>query len=324
MTLKHAFLAGPGPENWRQAFILWLKGLAMGTADIIPGVSGGTVAFITGIYAQLLAGIKSFNLKAVKALVRLDLPDALAGIHLKFLAPLFLGIAVAVVSTARLMNYLLAHHPVPLWSLFFGLIAASILVIWRKVKLKNSAALGALGLGTLLGWLIVGLIPVQTPEALWFIFLSGLVAICAMILPGISGAFILLILGKYEYVTGALKNPFLPDNILVIAVFLAGAAVGITSFSRLLHWLFQRWHDLTVACLTGFMLGAMRKIWPWKEVLESKIIGGKLHVLAEQNILPPSLDSQFWLAAALAAAGFLAVWALESLTRAPDTEQTWN
>ena len=150
MTFKEAFLAGPGPENRRQALLLCIKGLAMGTADIIPGVSGGTVAFITGIYAQLLAGIKSFDLAAVKALIRLDWTGALAGIHLKFLLPLFLGIAVAVVSTARLMNYLLAHHPVPLWSLFFGLIAASILVVWRKVKSKNAAAAAALGFGTVL------------------------------------------------------------------------------------------------------------------------------------------------------------------------------
>ena len=324
MNLKQAFLAGPGPENRRQAVMLWLKGLAMGTADIIPGVSGGTVAFITGIYAQLLAGIKSFDLAAVKAILRLDFASAVSGVHLKFLVPLFFGIAVAVVSTSRLMNYLLAHHPVPLWSLFFGLIAASILVVWRKVKVKNAAALGSLVVGTLLGWLIVGLIPVRTPEALWFIFVSGLIAICAMILPGISGAFILLILGKYEYVTGALKNPFALDNMLIIAVFLAGAAVGIASFSRLLHWLFSRWHDLTVACLTGFMLGAMRKIWPWKEVLESKVIRGKVHVLAEQNILPQAFDGVFWLAVALAAAGFLAVLMLESLTKSPDNEQTWN
>ena len=164
----------------------------------------------------------------------------------------------------------------------------------------------------------------STPETLWFIFLSGLVAICAMILPGISGAFILLILGKYEYVTGALKNPFLLENILIIAVFLAGAALGLASFARLLHWLFERRHDVTVACLTGFMLGAMRKIWPWKEVLESKIIRGKVHVLAERNILPSAMDGDFWLAFCLAVAGFLAVLMLESLTKSPDADQTWN
>jgi putative membrane protein len=314
-SLKQAFLAGPGPESWGQALVIWLKGMAMGTADIIPGVSGGTIAFITNIYRQLLAAISSFDLEFVKRLARLDLAGALERVHLSFLLPLLVGIGVAVVSVARVVHYLLEHHPVQVWALFFGLIAASIWVVGRQVRRWGAGSLAALAGGTAAGWLIVGLIPVQTPQALWFVFLSGMISLIAMILPGISGAFILLILGKYAYITGAMRDPWILQNLLVIAVFLAGGAVGLAGFSRVLNWLFEARHDLTVAALTGFMLGAMRKIWPWKEVAETRMVAGKEMVLRETNVLPPAYDDAFWLAVALAAAGFAAVVLLETLSR---------
>lgn len=313
-NVDEAFRASPGPRTRRDVALLSLKGFCMGVADIIPGVSGGTVAFIMGIYDQLVDAIRSFDAEAARRLLRLDFPGFLAHVHLRFLLPLLAGIAVAILSTARLMHHLLDNHPVQIWSLFFGLIGASIVVVGRHIKPLSTANLLSLVLGTVFAYLIVGLIPVETTNALWFIFLCGAVAICAMILPGISGAFILLILGKYHYVTGALKNPFLPENLAVIAVFCAGCAVGITGFSRLLHWLLQRWHTATVAGLTGFMLGAMRKIWPWKEILETRIVSGKELVIRAENVLPPALDASFWAACALMAAGLAAVLLLERLS----------
>lgn len=313
-NVGEAFRASPGPRTRRDAALLSLKGFCMGVADIIPGVSGGTVAFIMGIYDQLVDAIRSFDAEALRRLLRLDFSGFLAHVHLRFLLPLLAGIAVAILSTARLMHHLLDNHPVQIWSLFFGLIGASIVVVGRHIKPLSTANLLILALGTAFAYWIVGLIPVETTNALWFVFLCGAVAICAMILPGISGAFILLILGKYHYVTGALKNPFLPENLAVIAVFCAGCAVGITGFSRLLHWLLQRWHAATVAGLTGFMLGAMRKIWPWKETLETRIVSGKELVIRAENVLPPALDASFWAACALMAAGLAAVLLLERLS----------
>lgn len=315
MNLLQAFKESPGPQSWPQALLLWLKGFGMGTADIIPGVSGGTIALITGIYAKLVAAINSFDLAFARRLLRWDLSGALAGVHLRFLLPLLLGIATAIVLTSRVIHYLLLNHAVLVWSLFFGLIAASMLVVGRKVgRFTPAVGLAALLAAAAAFWL-VGVIPVQTPEGLWFIFLSGAVAICAMILPGISGAFILVILGKYALMTGALKAPFEPANLLLILVFLAGALVGILAFAKLLNFLLARYHDLTMAALAGFMLGAMRKIWPWKEVLRTETIGGKPMVVQEANIWPPAIDGEFWAAVGLALLGLAVVLVIDRVSR---------
>jgi putative membrane protein len=295
----------------KERVVLGVKGFAMGTADIIPGVSGGTVAFITGIYEQLIDAIRSVNIDVIKDLATLNLTSALAAVHLKFLLPLLAGIALAVVSTARLMHHLLHNYPVEIWSLFFGLIAASILMVASHIGNKKAGTWIAVAAGAVIAWLITGLIPVDTPETWWFVLLCGMIAICAMILPGISGAFLLLILGKYEYITGAIKNPFELANIGIIAVFLLGCTVGIMGFSRVLHWLLQKKHDLTIALLTGFMIGAMRKVWPWKETLESKVIRGKEYILREANVLPDMSEPNFFIAIGLMAAGFVFVLLLE-------------
>lgn len=317
MTFGQAWMNGPGPRTWPQALLLVAKGLCMGGADIIPGVSGGTVAFVTGIYEDLLSAVRSVNLRAIRAFLRLDLVAAVNEVHLRFLLPLLLGLGTALVGLAGLMNWLLTEHPVPTWSLFLGLIGASILVVGRKVEHWTAGAWGAFAAGALAAWLIVGLIPVSTPEALWFIFLCGMIAICAMILPGISGSFLLLILGKYAFVTGALRNPLDAANLTVLLVFACGCLVGLAGFSRLLTWLLGRYHGLTVALLSGFMLGAMRKVWPWKQTLDSVVIRGKVHVLAEQNVLPQALDAQVALALGLMLGGAVVVLWLERLTRGP-------
>jgi putative membrane protein len=318
LTLSTAWQATPGPRGWEEGLRLWAKGLCMGAADIVPGVSGGTIAFITGIYGDLVEAIKSVDHHVLGHLLRGDLPGALARVHLRFLATLFLGIGTSLVIGAHVVNFLLAAHPVELWSFFFGLIAASVLMVAARVARWTPAALAALVSSTASAWLIVGLIPVETPNTWWFLFLSGAVAICAMILPGISGAFLLLVLGKYTLVTGALRNPFDPGNIAIMAIFAAGCLAGITGFSRLLSVLLHRFHTVTVAGLTGFVLGAMRKVWPWKEAAEVRVVDGHETVVAAVNVLPDGLDAGVGVALGLMAFGFALILVLDWLSRCKD------
>lgn len=313
-------MKSPGPRDFKSAALLWGKGFCMGGADIIPGVSGGTIAFITGIYTQLVDAIRSFDIAFVRKLVTFDLSGALAEVHLRFLACLLFGILTAVVSMARVMNYMLHTHPVEIWSLFFGLICASIYVVGREIKPFDTGSAGFVLLGAVGSYGLVGMIPVSTPETLPFIFLCGSIAICAMILPGISGAFLLLMLGKYEFVTRALKNPFVMDNLMIIAVFSAGAGVGIVLFSRVLHYLLHKWQAATISVLTGFMIGALRKVWPWKDVLESVTIRGKEHVLREQNVMPDIFGIEFYVAVGLAVVGVAVVLVLDRLSRGAKSE----
>jgi putative membrane protein len=314
-TWKDALLFSPGPTTLRQAVGLWLKGICMGSADVIPGVSGGTIALITGIYEELIGALRSFDWAVVRKILAFDLKGALTMVSARFLIILFFGIITAILSLARLMNYLLHHHPVPTWSLFFGLIVASILIVGRQV----TGWFGKGGLcffaGIIAGSIIVNLIPINTPDDLWFIFLCGFVAICAMILPGISGAFILLILGKYEFITGTLKNPFLMQNLIVIFIFCLGCLIGLGSFSRALNYLLSRFHNLTLAFLAGLITGSLQKIWPWKHVIATQIIRGKEHVIWGHPILPASIDGEFFLAALMAILGFVAVWMIERMSR---------
>ena len=317
---KDAFFASPGPTSLKAAGMLVLKGLCMGSADVIPGVSGGTVALITGIYEDLIQALKSFDATAVKKALHLDLAGALAGVHVRFLLCLLAGIGIAIVSFARLLNYLLNHYSIFTWSLFFGLIAASILVVSRQVAIWTAGAGISLVLGAVAGALIVNLIPMSTPDALWFIFLCGIVAICAMILPGISGAFILLILGKYEFITATLKNPFEPRQLMIIIVFCLGCLIGLLSFARLLNYLLKNFRPLTLAFLTGLMAGSIKKIWPWKEIIETKFVGGKPRVVWGANMMPETLNTEVMMAIGLATIGFIAVLIIERLARAKESD----
>ncbi len=287
----------------------------MGSADVIPGVSGGTIALITGIYEELILALRSIDIAWVKRILNLDLKGALAHLHIRFLLSLFVGIGIAIISLARLMNYLLHHHPVFTWSLFFGLIAASILVVSRRVRNWSGRTGTSFVAGIVIAAFIVNLIPVATPDALWFIFLCGVIAICAMILPGISGAFILLILGKYEFITATLKNPFLAKHLVIIVVFCLGCMVGLLSFARLLNYMLKNFHQLTMAFLTGLMVGSMPKIWPWKEILETKMVRGKAHVIWGSNMMPQSINTEVLVALALAILGFIIVLLIERMAR---------
>lgn len=311
-TLREAFLCTPGPKTLPEAAVLAAKGFCMGVSDIIPGVSGGTIAFITGIYEQLLAAIASLDGVAIRRAAALDVKGVLARVHLRFILALATGIAVAIVGTSRVVHRLLDDYPVQTWSLFFGLILASILFIGKRIKDWRSSVLFLI-VGAVGAWKLVGLIPVQTPESPLFLVLCGMIAICAMILPGISGSFLLLILGKYRYVTGAVKAFWLPENMLILLPFAVGALIGITVFSRVLRYCLARYHDPTMALLTGFMIGAMRKVWPWQDEIRSVMIRDKKHVLETAMVLPESLSMEVLSAIGLMVAGFVAVLLLEKL-----------
>lgn len=309
MSWKTAFMATPGPRNWLPALILFLKGICMGAADIIPGVSGGTIAFISGIYESLIRAIASFDLTFVKQFFTLRWKTALSGVHLRFMLCLYCGVTLAIFSTASLMQHLMDAYPVLTWSAFFGLIGGSILIVFREV-VRWSLWRGLLTLmGGLAAWYLCGMIPIQTPDTLWFIFLCGVIGISAMILPGISGSFMLLVLGKYYYIIGCLKTliqagektigmDFSGAYVLLagsatemsvfwaLIAFQAGQLFGIVGFSRFLKWLLARWHEGTMCVLAGMMIGAMRKIWPWKHTVEMNEVQEKLQVFSEHVVWP--------------------------------------
>jgi putative membrane protein len=311
MSWKEALLSTKGPATLKDSLILFIKGLFMGAANIIPGVSGGTIALITGIYQELLFAIRSADINTIRYLKRLQLKQALNTIHIRFLFILFAGAAVAIFSLAHLMNYVFKTYAVLTWSFFFGLIIASIVVMGlRTQKWIGSGGIAFL-LGTVSAYLFVGLIPVSTPESWWFILLAGGVTICTMILPGLSGAFLLLILGKYEYITSAIKNPFALDNFIILTLFLIGCVLGIIAFSRLLSFMLLKHENATMAFLTGIMCGSLRKVWPWKEVLETQIIRGKEYIISEANIMPAQFGTEFFLAILLAVVGLVLVLLLE-------------
>ena len=236
--------------------MITLKGIGMGAADVIPGVSGGTIAFLTGIYEELLGSIKSINTQAFKLLFTGKLGQFWKHINGNFLISLILGIGISFFSLAKLMQYLMANEPIPLWSFFFGLIIASAILILKDIDLTKIKHLLALALGIAAGAAICLISPTETPNDLWFIFLCGAIAICAMILPGISGSFILLLLGKYEYMLKALT--------VLILTFVVGAAIGIVSFSHFLTWLLKKYHVTTISALAGIMIGSLVKVWPWQ------------------------------------------------------------
>ena len=244
-----------------------VKGACMGAADVIPGVSGGTIAFIMGIYDEFVGSLASINADAVRMLMKGQFKAFWKHINGTFLLSLVIGIGFSVVMLAGLMQYLLESHPIQTWAFFFGLIVASSIFILRGISGWRWRDGLLLVFGVLLGATICTLSPTQTPEALWFIFLSGAIAICAMILPGISGSFILLILGKYQFIMGCISDLTsgvdFGRNLLILSVFMVGAVIGILSFSKFLHWLLARWKKETMLVLAGFIIGSLVKVWPW-------------------------------------------------------------
>ncbi|MBW2116415.1 MAG: DUF368 domain-containing protein [Deltaproteobacteria bacterium] len=291
--------------------ILSAKGFCMGASDVVPGVSGGTMAFILGIYEELINAIKSFDLKALQLLITLKfraLPDHVSW---QFLLSVGIGILTAVFSLSKVLSWLLHNQPVLIWSFFLGLILASVESVSRRTQAWRAPVWVSLIGGTAGAYFLVGLVPVSTPNDPWFLILSGAIAICAMILPGISGSFILVLLGKYLYVLEAVNN----RDFLVLFLVASGACVGIVAFSRLLGWLLNNYHDLMVALLTGLMLGSLRKVWPWKETIDSRIASEKVIPIVQSNVLPEGFGGEVVSAICLMVMGLLAVLLLELMGR---------
>jgi len=297
----------PGKRRGSDYLILALKGFCMGAADVIPGVSGGTMAFILGIYEELIKSIRAFDYRFIKRLAALKIKEALDGVPWPFLLFLVLGIMTAIFSLARIISWLLDNKPILIWSFFFGLIIASIISVAKRFNRWRPTIIMWILFGGLGAYWLVGLVPVTTPEAPWFLFLSGAVAICAMILPGISGSFILVLLGKYQYVLNAVNQ----RDFLTLFIVASGAVVGLVLFSRFLNWLFDNYHDLAIAVLCGLMLGSLRKIWPWKQIETTVDVHGRLAAEQAGNILPSAWTGEVTLALILAAVGVIIVLLLE-------------
>jgi putative membrane protein len=293
---------------------LALKGVGMGAADVVPGVSGGTIAFITGIYEELIDTINRVNFVTIQILFKEGIKPFWKALNGNFLVGLFAGIFISLVTFAKLITYLLETHPIAIWSFFFGLVIASIPLVAKSVRNWSGSRYFGFTAGAIIAYLITNLPPVEDSGAMWYLFVSGMIAICAMILPGISGSFILLLLGSYSTVLQALND----RDFLSIAVFGGGCLVGILAFSRFLKWMFGRYHDVTIAVLSGFLLGSLNKIWPWKNTLEYFVKhegepNEEKVALVQENILPSTyealtgLESEFIIAIALALFGVLII-----------------
>lgn len=298
--------------------LLVLKGMAMGAADVIPGVSGGTIAFITGIYEELIESIKSVNLAAFKLLIKGEFNSFWKAVNGTFLLSIVLGIGISIFSFAKGVSYLLDNYPILVWSFFFGLIIASTIYVIKEIKSWNAVTLIAIVAGAALAWYITMITPARINISLWSVFISGAIAICAMILPGISGSFILVLMGMYKYILEAVGSFNLP----VIIVFIAGALIGIISFSNLLSWLLKNYHNSTIALLAGFMAGSLNKVWPWKKVINGMPgQSGATEMLIEKNVLPGTYEAingtSSWLLAAIliAISGFVIIFVIEALTK---------
>ncbi len=305
------------------------RGICMGASDIVPGVSGGTMAFILGIYEELIDSIRTIGQPHfLQAALKFRLKDTFQILNWEFLLSVAVGIFIAIITLSHALENLLVNQPVFLWSFFFGLVLASVFVVSKRIKQWQPPLFAVLLAGAVVAYLLVGLVPVHTPNAWWFLILSGAVASCALILPGISGAFLLVLLGKYQYVLGSVND--LRGGDLAAAVpliFVAiGAVIGLITFAQVLGWLFNRYHDLTVALLIGLMVGSLRKIWPWKLDLDwlrddvgQFILNSDGHklVIEQANILPSFNSSaaitEFGIALVLALVGISVILLVDRL-----------
>ncbi|SDX13062.1 DUF368 domain-containing protein [Aequorivita viscosa] len=319
-------------RNFLQYLVITAKGLAMGAADVVPGVSGGTIAFISGIYEELIETIHKLDFGIFKIWKKEGFLKAWNAYNLSFLLALFSGVFISIISLAKLITWLLAEYPVMVWSFFFGLVIASILYVGKQISRWRLSIVLALIIASVASYMITIADPVGSPDSLWFLFLAGFIAIIAMILPGISGAFILLLLGAYTGVIGiitqfgdgitTMDGSLLSEALGKLLIFGVGAIFGLKIFSNALNWMFKHHKDTTLAVLTGFMIGALNKIWPWKEVLQYRINhDGENIPFIERSILPQNFDGepQIILAIAFALVGFLTIFLLELFANKKET-----
>lgn len=300
----------PSERTLKDYFGLFLRGFAMGSADVVPGVSGGTIAFISGIYEELIDSIRMIGQpEFLRAVFTLNFRRVFQLLNWKFLLAVLVGIGSAVLTLAKGIEWLLHNQPILIWSFFFGLVVASVVTVSGKIKKWNPTLVGAMILGAIGAYWLVGLVPIETPNDWWFLFLSGALAICAMILPGISGAFILVLLGKYQFALSAITGL----DLWTIFWIGSGCAVGLVTFAQVLGMLFKRYHDITVALLIGLMIGSLRKVWPWKETVEFITDRhGEIIPTVERNLLP-AINGELGAAIGVAIVGFIVVFGIERL-----------
>ena len=309
-------------RNFKDYFTIALKGVAMGAADTVPGVSGGTIAFISGIYEELITTIGNVDISLFKTWKFQGFKAFWNQLNGGFIVSLLLGILFSVFTFMRLANYLLKEHPVLIWSFFFGLVVASIWFVAKQIdKWKISTFIAAI-LGAAVAYYITSLPPAASSDSYIYLLICGAVAVCAMILPGISGAFILVLMGAYRNITQAVHD----FDFKKIALVGLGAIVGLLTFSKILKWLFAHYRNITLAVLTGFITGSLNKIWPWKKVLESTQIEEKVIVLKDKSVLPSNFegDAQLLFAILLMLAGFFLIIILEKLAEQKPDEDAAN
>jgi len=306
--------------------IITLKGLAMGAADVVPGVSGGTIAFISGIYQELIDSINNVNVSVLKTLKKEGFKAVWEQVNGSFLLALLTGIGISILTFSKVITHLLETQPILVWSFFFGLIIASITLIWKEITSWKLVDILFLLIGITVSYYITIARPVSSPDSYWYLFLSGFIAIIAMILPGISGAFILLLMGSYETVIGTINtfreglttanSEILISALLKLGVFAVGAIIGLKSFSKILHWMFEHHKNTTLTLLVGFMVGSLNKVWPWKEVLETRINShGEVVPYIDKSILPQNFDGdpKIVMAIVLAILGFVLIFGMEKM-----------
>jgi len=297
-----------GGRNLTQYVVIALKGMAMGIAELVPGVSGGTIAFVAGIYEELISSINNISPNTLGLWRKEGFKSFWQQLNGSFLIVLFIGMIISIFSFSKIISWLLEHEPIPLWSFFFGLVAASILVVAKAIKKWNFITVLLLLLGAAIAFGVTSLPPSQNTDSLIFLFFSGALAVCAMILPGISGSFILVLLGSYKTVLDAVDE----KDFEILLIVTAGVIFGLLGFARLLKWMFDHYKNITLAVLTGFILGSLNKIWPWKKVLESRTLGKKVIVI-DENISPFSFegDNQILMAILMGILGFSLIFILE-------------
>jgi len=290
----------------KEYYTIVLKGMAMGIANVIPGVSGGTIALITGIFERLINAIKSFDLKAVKLLFSGKIKDFFAYTDLGFLISVFLGVGLAIILVARLFEFLFEQYPVYIWSFFFGLILASIYFVGKTIEKWRISVFITFILGTSIALLFTFLTPATENDGFLYLVLCGVVAICSMILPGLSGSFVLILMGNYQLVAIDAINNFRLDVLIPVGI---GAVGGLIAFSHFLSWLFKKFKDQTLGALTGFILGSLGIIWPWKNAIE-QTFGSKVKVVG-YDFFWPQMNAEFFIAMLIMIVGIASIWLME-------------
>jgi putative membrane protein len=296
----------------KKYLILFLKGVGMGVANVIPGVSGGTIALITNIYVELVNTLRSFDRKALELLFSFKMKELAKYTNLYFLTAIFSGSIVSVFTIASLFEYLFANYPVLIWSLFFGLIVASVIFVGKRVQNWNVKSTITFILGTTIAISLSFMEPATENSNLFFVFICGIIGISGMMLPGLSGSYILILLGNYKLLMVTAVTEL---DISLLGIFFLGSVFGLISFSHLLSWVLTRYKDATLALLTGFILGSLNIIWPWKQITKSIKINDEVKIIAYNSNLPAEIDSNTLFAIILMIVGFLLVYLLENSSK---------